>query len=314
MANFAITGVGGFVAPRHLKAIADTGNQLVCALDPNDSVGILDNYFPDALFFTSDIRFERHIEKMRLDGDQNQVDYLSICTPNFVHDSHIRMGLRAGANVLCEKPMVISPWNLDQIAKIEQETGQRAYTVLQLRYHEMLRGLKNKLDAMQNRPRADVVLTYITRRGHWYHISWKGREDESGGLAMNIGVHFFDLLLWLFGDVESSEVHLSQPDKMAGRLELNHATVRWFLSVDYDDLPQSVKDNGGYAYRSLTMDGQELEFSTGFTHLHTTVYQEMLKGNGFGLDAARPSIDTVHQIRTSDVQPGSGHHPFLKTR
>lgn len=312
MANFAITGVGGYVAVRHLRAIHETHQTLVCALDPADSVGILDRYFPDARFFTSDVRFQRHIEKMRLDDHPAAIDYLSICTPNYIHDSHIRMGLRAGADVLCEKPMVISPWNLDQIRKIEQETGQRAYSVLQLRYHPSLVDLKARLDAMPERRHVDVVLTYITRRGHWYHISWKGNEEESGGLAMNIGIHFFDLLIWLFGSVQAVEVHRADPKCMAGRLELEWATVRWFLSIDYDDLPQSVKEQGGYAYRSIEIDGDELEFSGGFENLHNIVYQEMMDGNGFGIDVARPSIELVQALRDSDVTISNNSHPILK--
>ncbi len=312
MKQFAITGVGGFVAPRHLKAISETGNNLVAALDLNDSVGILDRFFPDTQFFTSPVRFQRLIEKLRLDPNEKGIEYLSVCTPNHVHDAHIRMGLRAGADVICEKPLVLTPWNIDILQDLEGETGQRVYTVLQLRYHDSLIALKNELESQANREKADVVLTYITRRGGWYHVSWKGDVEKSGGVATNIGIHFFDLLIWLFGDVEHSEVHLSQEDKMAGLIELEHARVRWLLSIDYDDLPSETREAGGYAYRSITIDGEEIEFSTGFNDLHTEVYRQVLAGNGFGIEVARPSITLVHTIREADVVANPNHrHPLL---
>jgi UDP-N-acetyl-2-amino-2-deoxyglucuronate dehydrogenase len=311
--HFALIGVGGFVAPRHLKAIRDTGNTLTAALDPNDSVGILDSYFPDAHFFVSYERFERFIEKIRITQPEQAVEYVSVCSPNYLHDSHIRLALHANAHAICEKPLVINAWNLQSLQELEAKTGKRVNTVLQLRLHPALMALKAKLDAEPARERADVVLTYITRRGRWYHISWKGDEEKSGGLAMNIGIHFFDLLLWLFGDVERSEVHLSEPDKMAGVVELARARVRWFLSVDERDLPQTVRANGGYAFRSLTIDGQEVEFSEGFSDLHTRVYEQVLAGNGFGIEAARPSLELVYQIRHAEIAARSDSlHPILR--
>lgn len=313
MKHFALIGVGGFVAPRHLKAIRDTGNTLIAALDPNDSVGILDSYFPDAHFFVSYERFERFIEKLRITQPEQAVEYVSVCSPNYLHDSHIRLALHANAHAICEKPLVINSWNLQSLQELEAKTGKRVNTVLQLRLHPALMALKAKLDAEPARERADVVLTYITRRGRWYHISWKGDEEKSGGLAMNIGIHFFDLLLWLFGDVERSEVHLARPDKMAGAVELARARVRWFLSVDERDLPETVRANGGYAFRSLTIDGQEVEFSEGFGDLHTRVYEQVLAGNGFGIETARPSLEFVYQIRHAEVATNpDALHPILK--
>lgn len=313
MYNFAMTGVAGFVAPRHLKAIRDTGNRLVAALDPFDSVGVLDQYFPDARFFTATERFERHIEKLRFQSDEERVHYLSICSPNYVHDAHIRLALKSQAHAICEKPLVISPWNLDPLAELEAETGYRVYTTLQLRLHPSLVALKRQLDGQANRRRADVTLTYITRRGNWYHISWKGREEQSGGLAMNIGVHFFDLLLWLFGPAEKSELHLAGPQRMAGVLELEWACVRWFLSIAAEDLPADYRANGRYALRSIAIDGEELEFSEGFADLHTRVYEEILAGRGFGIEVARPSIELVHRIRTGEVVPAPHDaHPLLR--
>ncbi len=313
MSHFALIGVGGFVAPRHLKAIRDTGNTLIAALDPNDSVGILDSYFPDAHFFVSYERFERFLEKLRITQPEQAVEYVSVCSPNYLHDSHIRLALHANAHAICEKPLVINAWNLQSLQELEAKTGKRVNTVLQLRLHPALMALKAKLEAEPARERADVVLTYITRRGRWYHISWKGDEEKSGGLAMNIGIHFFDLLLWLFGEVERSEVHLSQRDKMAGVVDLARARVRWFLSVDERDLPEAVRVNGGYAFRSLTIDGQEVEFSEGFGDLHTRVYEQVLAGKGFGIETARPSLELVYQIRHAEaaVNP-DGLHPILK--
>ena len=311
--NFALIGAAGFVAPRHMKAILDTNNTLVAAVDPFDSVGVLDSYFPDAHFFTSIERFQRHIEKLRTGPEEERIHYLSICSPNYVHDAHIRMALRSGADAICEKPLVISPWNLDLLTELESETGQRVYTVLQLRLHPALQALKQALDRRQNRSKADVVLTYITRRGNWYHISWKGDPEKSGGLAMNIGIHFFDLLLWLFGPVEKTEVHHVTEKNMAGLLELEWARVRWFLSIDEHDLPEQARANGKYAYRSITVDGEEIEFSGGFTDLHTRVYEQTLAGRGFDIETARPSIELVHQIRCSEITPHPRHmHPILQ--
>lgn len=313
MKHFALIGVGGFVAPRHLKAIRDTGSTLSAALDPNDSVGILDSYFPDAHFFVSYERFERFIEKLRITQPEQAVEYVSVCSPNYLHDSHIRLALHADAHAICEKPLVINAWNLQSLQELEAKTGKRVNTVLQLRLHPALMALKAKLDAEPARERADVVLTYITRRGRWYHISWKGDEEKSGGLAMNIGIHFFDLLLWLFGEVERSEVHLARSDKMAGVVDLARARVRWFLSVDERDLPETVRANGGYAFRSLTIDGQEVEFSEGFGDLHTRVYEQVLAGNGFGIETARPSLELVYQIRHAEaVTSPDALHPILK--
>jgi UDP-N-acetyl-2-amino-2-deoxyglucuronate dehydrogenase len=313
MKHFALIGVGGFVAPRHLKAIRDTGNTLVAALDPNDSVGILDSYFPDARFFTSFERFERHLEKRRMRvNDIQPIEYVSVCSPNYLHDTHIRLGLHSGADVICEKPLVINPWNLQSLQETEAKTGKKVNTVLQLRLHPKLIAFREQLLSENDGKRADVVLTYITRRGNWYHVSWKGDEEKSGGLAMNIGIHFFDLILWLFGDVEKSEVHLAEAEKLSGMLELTRARVRWYLSVDSQDLPPETLQQGKFAYRSLTYNGTEIEFSEGFGDLHTEIYRRALLGEGFGIDQARPSIETVYQIRHESCTPNTAHyHPLL---
>ncbi len=305
--RFALVGVAGFVAPRHLQAIRDTGNDLVAAVDPNDSVGVLDSYFPDAKFFTEIERFDRHLEKLRRgspgEHDPQKVDWVSVCSPNYLHDAHVRLALRVGANAICEKPLVISPWNLEPLQELETEYGRRVYTILQLRLQPTVAALKAKLAAERPAARRQVALSYVTRRGPWYHVSWKGSTERSGGLAMNIGIHFFDLLLWLFGPAEASAVHLATPRAMAGRLELEAAGVDWFLSIDEADLPAESRASGHHAFRSLTLDGQELELSQGFTDLHTRSYQEILAGRGFGIDDARPSVELVHQIRTAEVQP-----------
>ena len=311
--NFAITGVGGYVAPRHLKAIKETGNSLVAAVDPADSVGILDRYFNDVAFFTEFERFDRHLEKLRRLGDDKRVHYVSICSPNYLHDAHCRFALRVGADAICEKPLVLNPWNIDALAELEQESGRRINTVLQLRVHPALIALRDRLQHEKPRDKHDVVLTYITSRGRWYLVSWKGQLDRSGGLATNIGVHFFDLLVWLFGSVQTNEVHLSQPTTAAGYLELERARVRWILSIDRELLPETLKKTEQTTYRSITIDGQEVEFSEGFTDLHTEVYRRTLEGQGFGLDDARPSISLVHDLRVatpSGVSPRS--HPLLK--
>lgn len=311
--NFAMLGVGGYVAPRHLKAINDTGNRLVAAADPFDSVGILDRFFPDAKFFTEIERFDRHLEKLRRRDEASQLHYMTVCSPNYLHDAHVRLALRLNAHAICEKPLVISPWNLDQLVELEEEHGRNVYTVLQLRLHKPLVELKAKLEEGGKRSKVDVDLTYITRRGQWYHHSWKGSQEKSGGLAMNIGIHFFDLLSWLFGDVEASEVHLHEPKRMAGALELEWARVRWFLSVDRDDLPQSCVEAGRPAFRSITIDGEELDFSSGFTDLHTRVYEDVLAGGGFRVKDAYPSISLVHAIRNAPVVSTKlGAHPILK--
>lgn len=311
MKNFALIGAAGYVAPRHLQAIRDSGNRLVAAVDPHDSVGLLDQYFPKARFFTEIERFDRHLEKLRRRDDERRVDYISICSPNYLHDAHVRLALRVHAHAICEKPLVISPWNLDQLVDLEQEFGRNVYTVLQLRLHPDLIALRRKLADQYQRSRADVVLTYVTRRGGWYHVSWKGSAEKSGGLAMNIGIHFFDLLMWMFGPVQDSEVHLSQRDKMAGALELEHARVRWFLSVDDADLPDGCLERGQSAFRSITVDGEELEFSSNFKGLHTRVYEDVLAGGGFRAQDTRPSIELVHRIRTADLGSGLEKHPFL---
>jgi UDP-N-acetyl-2-amino-2-deoxyglucuronate dehydrogenase len=309
--NFAVVGVGGYIAPRHLKAIRDTGNRLVAAFDPKDSVGLLDQFAFDAHFFTEMERFDRHLEKRRRGPEDQRVQWLTICSPNYLHDAHCRLGLRVGANVICEKPLVINPWNLDALAELEGETDRRIFTVLQLRVHEKLVELREKLVRERGR-RHEVVLTYITSRGRWYDASWKGDENKSGGVPANIGVHFFDLLLWLFGDPGGIRVHLREPRRWAGMIDLEHARVRWFLSVDNRDLPSQVAP-GKTTYRSITVDGAEVEFSEGFTDLHTTVYQRTLAGQGFGLAEARPSIALVHDVRTAPVTSFGGEaHPLLE--
>lgn len=310
MKNFAITGVAGFVAPRHLQAIHDTGNRLVAAADPHDAAGILDRFFPDTRFFTEIERFDRFLEKRRRGPEPDRVHYVSICSPNYLHDAHIRMALRAGAHAICEKPLVINPWNLDALEAIEAETGRRAYTVLQLRMHPALAALRERLAEGRETLPAEVELTYVTRRGNWYDISWKGSEEKSGGVAMNIGIHFFDLLLWLFGPVRSSQVHLAERRRMSGTLQLEKAQVSWYLSVDGADLPPGYLDSGRSAFRSLILNGREVEFSDGFADLHTRVYESTLTGGGFGIADARPSIDLVYAIRTATPTPaprGGGH-------
>jgi UDP-N-acetyl-2-amino-2-deoxyglucuronate dehydrogenase len=312
MKNFALIGVAGYIAPRHLKAISETGNRLVAAVDPHDSVGILDRYFLDTSFFTEIERFDRFLEKLRRRDPDSRVEYVSICSPNYLHDAHVRLALRVGAHAICEKPLVLSPWNVDQLAEIEGETGCKVYNVLQLRLHDTVRALKAKYEAAPQRERANVCLTYITRRGLWYQHSWKGSVEKSGGLVTNIGIHFFDMLIWLFGAVEHSELHLSTPSRVAGRLELEGATVTWFLSSEASDLPPSAAEAGQAAYRSITIDGEEVEFSDGFAELHTRVYEAVLQGKGFGLEDARPSIEVVHRIRTSEVGSGVGdRHPLI---
>ena len=306
-------GVGGYVAPRHLNAIKATGNELVVACDPNDSVGVIDNYFLDASFFTEFERFDRHLEKLRRQGPGSRVDYVSICSPNYLHDAHVRLALRIGADAICEKPLVINPWNLDQLAEIERETGSRIYNVLQLRLLPDLRALRRRIAGQPGR--AQVVLSYITRRGRWYSISWKGSEEKSGGLPTNIGIHFFDLLQWIFGPVSRCDVHLNDADRWSGFLELERADVRWYLSTRHQDLPEAAVLAGRSAFRSLTVDSEEIEFSPGFTDLHTAVYQDILDGGGFGVEEARPSVELAHRIRTSPLSPpGDWAHPRLMSK
>ena len=309
--NFAVIGVGGYIAPRHLRAIRDTGNQLVAAVDPKDSVGVLDQYSFDVKFFTEIERFDRHLEKMKRGPEEGRIHYVSICSPNYLHDSHCRLALRVGADAICEKPLVINPWNLDALDELEEETRHRIHTILQLRVHPQLIQLRNELQ--QTSSQHDVELTYITSRGPWYHVSWKGQEDKSGGVATNIGVHFFDLLLWLFDSVTCIKVYHSDKGRMSGFIELEHARVRWFLSVNKNDLPLSAQAGGKTTFRSIIVDGTEIEFSEGFTDLHTRVYEETLAGRGFGIKDARPSIDLTYAIRTSPIStPDEFAHSFLK--
>lgn len=295
MKKFALIGAAGFIAPRHMKAIKDTGNTLLAAYDKFDSVGILDSYFPEANFFVEFERFDRHVEKLK--RSENKVDYVSICSPNYLHDAHIRFGLRVGANVICEKPLVLSPWNIDGLKEMELETGKSVYNILQLRLHPSIIALKKKIEVGPKDKIYDIDLAYITSRGNWYYTSWKGDLDKSGGIATNIGVHFYDMLTWIFGDVKKNTVHIQTQDRAAGYFELEKARVRWFLSINPETLPSHVKAKGGRTYRSLNIEGQEIEFSDGFTELHTHSYEHVLNGNGFGLDEARKSIQIVHDIR-----------------
>jgi len=315
MKNFALIGAAGYIAPRHMKAIKETNNNLVATLDKCDSVGIIDSYFPEASFFTEFERFDRYIDKLRRDKNTH-IDYISITTPNYLHDSHIRWALRSGSDAICEKPLVLNPHNIDQLKIIEQETGKNVYNILQLRLHPSIIALKEKITKeLQEDPNRvyDIDLTYLTSRGKWYFISWKGDEAKSGGIASNIGVHFFDMLCWIFGDVEENIVHIKESDANAGYLKLKNANVRWFLSVNYDYIPNEIKLLGQRTYRSITVNGDEIEFSGGFTDLHTRSYEEILKGNGFGLDEAYGSISTVSTIRNLNAIGLKGnYHPFCK--
>ena len=313
MRRFAIIGVAGYVAPRHLQAIQATENQLVAAYDPNDSVGIMDSYFPDADFFTEFERFDRHVDKRRREQAGREIDYVSICSPNYLHDSHMRFALRSGANAICEKPLVLNPWNIDGLAEIEADTGHRINTILQLRVHPAIIALRERIANEKSDTKHEVDLTYITSRGHWYHQSWKGDIKKSGGIATNIGVHFFDMLYFIFGSLQDNVVHLNTPTKAAGYLEYEHARVRWFLSVDVEDVPKAQREAGQRTYRSITVDGEEIEFSGGFTDLHTRSYEEILAGRGFGLEENRTAINAVSAIRGAVVAPLTGdYHPFLK--
>jgi len=310
--NFAVIGAGGYIAPRHLRAIRDTGNHLIAAIDPKDSVGILDQFGFDVRFFTEIERFDRHLEKLRRGPEESRVHYVSVCSPNYLHDAHCRLALRVGADVICEKPLVINPWNLDALAELEAETGHRINTVLQLRVHPELLKLKKKLEENPAQSQRDVLLTYITSRGNWYHVSWKGQAEKSGGIAVNIGIHFFDMLIWLFGGAGDIRLYHADERRMSGFIELERARVRWFLSVDPADLPYTVQPGGKTTYRSITVDGQEIEFSEGFTDLHTQLYRETLAGRGFGIENARPSVDLTYRIRTVSLSPlDSLAHPML---
>jgi UDP-N-acetyl-2-amino-2-deoxyglucuronate dehydrogenase len=318
--NFALIGAAGYIAPRHMKAIRETGNNLVAALDPYDGVGIIDSYFPEANFFIEPERFDRHLDKLRRLADSGgseahrKVDYVSICSPNYMHDSHIRVAMRNDAFAICEKPIVLNPWNLDALHEIEKETGKKVYTILQVRLHPVIKTLREKILNSPDKKVYNVDLTYITSRGKWYYRSWKGNIEKSGGIATNIGIHFFDLLTWIFGEVQENTVHLLQPEKAAGVLHLKKARVRWFLSLDYQDNPEAIKDKGIRTFRSLTVENEEIEFSDGFTDLHTESYRHLLAGNGFGIKEARSSIEIAHQIRNSTPIGIKGdYHPLLKT-
>lgn len=309
MKKFALLGVAGYIAPRHLEAIKTTGNDLIAAYDKFDSVGIMDSYFPDANFFTEFERFDRHLEKLKYQGEE--VDYFSICTPNYLHDAHIRSALRRGAHAICEKPLVLNPWNLDALSFLENETGCKVYNILQLRLHPDIIALKKKI-AQDPDKKHDIDLSYITSRGKWYQYSWKGDVSKSGGIATNIGIHFFDMLCWIFGEVRENIIFHSEKDAMSGYLELKNANVRWFLSINNEHLPEAVKQTGKRTYRSITVDGEEIEFSGGFTDLHVKSYEGILAGNGFGIEEARASIEIVHQVRNAPVQPRDERsHPLL---
>ncbi len=311
MKNFALIGVGGFIAVRHLKAIKETGNKLLASLDPCDSVGIIDSYFPDSHFFVEYERFDRHIDKLRRNG--TKTDYVSICSPNYLHDSHIRFALRAGANAICEKPLVLNPWNVDPLGEIEKESGKKIYNILQLRLHPTIIELKNKIEQGPKDKIYDIELTYITSRGKWYYISWKGDIHKSGGIATNIGVHFFDMLSWIFGPVKQNIVHLMEPDKASGYLDLEKARVKWYLSLDYNDVPEEIRNKGQRTYRSITINNEEIEFSEGFTDLHTSSYKHILDGKGFGINDSKAAIDIVYHIRNNTPIGLKGeYHPMCK--
>lgn len=307
--RFAIIGVGGYVAPRHLKAIKDTGNLLVSAYDRSDSVGILDSYFPEAAFFTEQELFDRHNSLLKSRG--SAVDYITVCTPNYLHDAHSRYGLRYGADVVCEKPVVLNPWNIDGIERVEEETGKKVYTILQLRLHPSVQALKQKIENGPKDKVYDIDLTYITSRGNWYYASWKGDMRKSGGVATNIGVHFYDMLSWIFGRVTKNVVHVSSHDRVAGYLELERARVRYFLSINAEHLPEEIKEKGQRTFRAIHVDGEDFEFSTGFTELHTKSYEEILAGRGYTIQEARNCIQIVHDIRNAEPIGLKGdYHPL----
>lgn len=309
MKKFALIGAAGYIAPRHMKAIKETGNGLVAAMDPFDSVGVIDSYFPEAAFFTEFERFDRHLDKLRRKDEK--VDFISICSPNYLHDAHIRFGLRNESDVICEKPIVLNPWNLEALEQIEKESENKVYSILQLRLHPSIIALKKKVEEGLADKIYDIDLAYLTSRGQWYHHSWKGDNSKSGGVATNIGIHFYDMLMWIFGPPKACTVHLLDNDRAAGYLELEKAKVRWFLSINYDYIPEKVKKEGQRTYRSITIDGEEIEFSGGFTDLHTQSYQAILKGEGFRLSDTRASIDLVHKIRNGEVLGLKGdYHPL----
>ncbi|WP_424963014.1 Gfo/Idh/MocA family protein [Ekhidna sp.] len=314
MKNFTLIGASGYIAPRHMKAIKETNNKLIAALDNFDSVGVIDSFFPEADFFVEFERFDRHIEKLRYERDV-RVDYTSICTPNYLHDAHIRMALRRDSDAICEKPLVLNPWNIEKLAHVEKETGRKIWNILQLRVHPSIIALKEKIENGPKDKVYDVDLTYLTSRGHWYYTSWKGEVSKSGGIATNIGVHFYDMLSWVFGEVKNNIVHVHTHDRAAGYLEFERARVRWFLSINFDVIPDEVKAKGQRTYRSITIEGEELEFSDGFTDLHTKSYEEILKGNGYGIKDAQKAIEIVHDIRHLEPQGLKGdYHPFAKKK
>jgi UDP-N-acetyl-2-amino-2-deoxyglucuronate dehydrogenase len=312
MKNFALIGAGGYIAPRHMKAIKDTNNKLIVAFDINDSVGIIDSYFPATHFFTEFERFDRHIEKLKYENNV-LLDYVSICSPNYLHDAHIRFALRSGADAICEKPLVLNPWNVEKLEKIESSTGKKIYNVLQLRLHPSIIDLKQKIKSLNKKEKHEVDLTYITSRGNWYFSSWKGDISKSGGIATNIGIHFFDMLIWVFGKVQKSEVYARESDYTSGFIEFESARVRWFLSINSKFLPKDILNKGQMTYRSILIDGEELEFSDGFMNLHTTLYNEIIDGRGFGLNEIYDAVDLAHQIRNVkiDLNKKDYKHPFL---
>ena len=295
MKNFILIGAAGYIAPRHMKAIKQTGNNLIAAYDPYDGVGVIDSHFPNAHFFTEFERFDRHVEKLKRAG--TKIDYVSICSPNYLHDSHIRYGLRIGADVICEKPLVLNPWNVDALIELEAEYKNNVHTILQLRHHEAILELKDKITNGPSDKVYDIDLTYITSRGNWYYTSWKGNVEKSGGIASNIGVHFFDMLQWIFGPLENSSVDIKTKDTNSGKSTFKQANVNWYLSINANNLPQQAKNNGLSTFRTLTVDGEEIEFSKGFTDLHTVSYQHILDGKGYGLADAKSSIEIVSEIR-----------------
>lgn len=313
--RFALIGASGYIAPRHMKAITETNNELVAALDPYDGIGIMDSHFPQASFFTEFERFDRFVDKYHRESDK-KIDYISITTPNYLHDAHIRFALKSGCDAICEKPLVLNPHNIDQLKVIEKETGQKINNILQLRLHPSIIALKEKVSKeLESNPNKvyEIDLTYLTSRGKWYFVSWKGDESKSGGIASNIGVHFYDMLTWIFGEVKENLVHLKTPDANAGILVLKNANIKWFLSVNYDYLPENIKEQGQTTFRSITVEGEEIEFSGGFKDLHTSSYEEIIAGNGFGLEEAYGSIEIVSQIRNINPLGLKGdYHPFCK--
>lgn len=310
--KFALIGAAGFIAPKHMRAIKESGNNIIAALDPCDSVGIMDTYFPKADFFTEPERFDRYLDKKKR-IKQTKIDFVSICSPNYLHDAHIRMALRNDADAICEKPVVLNPWNIDALLQIEKESNKKIYNILQLRLHPSIVSLKKQIENGPNDKIYDVDLTYITSRGKWYFQSWKGNLEKSGGIASNIGVHFFDMLFYVFGKCKKSQVHLKELQTNAGYMEFEKARVRWFLSVDENYLSNECITKNERTYRSIKVDDKEIEFSNGFTDLHTIIYQDIMKGKGFKLEEARPSIEVVYDIRNAEVRRLKGdYHPILK--